>query len=44
MTYCQCSAEFNRQYFSSAFNKPVKVELVKSVISGNDNCQFYIHF
>jgi hypothetical protein len=44
MTYCQCSAEFNRQYFSSAFNKPVKVELIKSIISGNDTCQFYIHF
>ena len=44
MTYCQCSAEFNRQYFSSAFGKPVKVELTKSVISGNDSCKFYIHF
>ena len=43
MTYCQCSAEFNRQYFSSAFNKPVKVELIKSVITGNDSCQFYIY-
>ena len=43
MTYCQCSAEFNRQYFSSAFGKPVKVELVKSVIVGNDSCQFHIH-
>ena len=43
MTYCQCSTEFNRQYFSSAFNKPVKVELIKSVITGNDSCQFYIH-
>ena len=44
MTYCQCSTEFNRQYFSTAFNKPVKVELIKSVITGNDNCQFKIHF
>jgi hypothetical protein len=43
MTYCQCSTEFNRQYFSSAFSKPVKVELIKSVISGDDSCQFYIH-
>jgi len=43
MTYCQCSTEFNRQYFSTAFNKPVKVELIKSVITGNDNCQFKIH-
>ena len=44
MTYCQCSTEFNRQYFSSAFNKLVKVELIKSVISGNDSYQFTIHF
>ena len=44
MTYCQCSVEFNRQYFSSAFSKPVEVELIKSVISGNDSCQFNIHF
>ena len=43
-TYCQCSAEFNRQYFSSAFNKPVKVELIESIISGDDSCQFKIYF
>jgi hypothetical protein len=44
MTYCQCSTEFNRQYFSSAINRPVKVELVRSVICGDDSCQFIIHF
>ena len=44
MTYCQCSAEFNKQYFSYALNKPVKVELIKSVINGDDRCQFNIHF
>ncbi|KON31772.1 hypothetical protein AC477_03835 [miscellaneous Crenarchaeota group-1 archaeon SG8-32-1] len=44
MTYCQCSVEFNRQYFSSAFNKPAKVKLIKTVITGNDSCQFAIHF
>lgn len=44
MTYCQCSTEFNRQYFSSAFDKPVKVELIKSIITGDDSCQFNIHF
>jgi hypothetical protein len=43
MTYCQCSTEFNRQYFSSAFGKLAKAELIRSVISGNDSCQFYIH-
>jgi predicted hydrocarbon binding protein len=44
LTYCHCSAEFNKQYFSSAFNKPVKVALMKSVISGDDSCQFHVHF
>jgi hypothetical protein len=43
MTYCQCGTEFNRQYFSSAFGKPVKVELIKSVISGSDCCKYCIH-
>jgi hypothetical protein len=44
MTYCQCSAAFNRQYFTSALTKSVKVELITSIISGNDSCQFHIHF
>ena len=43
MTYCQCGTEFNRQYFSSAFGKPVEVELIKSVISGSDSCKYIIH-
>jgi hypothetical protein len=43
MTYCQCSTEFNRQYFSAAFNKPVKVELIKSIITENDRCLFHIN-
>ena len=44
MTYCECGTEFNRQYFSSAFGKPVKVGLINSVISGSDSCKFFIHF
>jgi hypothetical protein len=44
MTYCECGTEFNRQYFSSAFDKPVEIELIKSVISGSDGCKFLIHF
>jgi len=44
MTYCECGTEFNRQYFSSAFGKPVEVELIKSVISGSDGCKYIIHF
>jgi hypothetical protein len=44
MTYCECGTEFNRRYFSSAFGKPVDVELIKSVISGSDSCKYIIHF
>jgi len=43
LTYCECGTEFNRQYFSSAFDKPVEVELIKSVISGSDRCKYVIH-
>ena len=43
MTYCKCSNEFNRQYFSSAFVKPVEVELIKSVFGSSDSCKFYIY-
>ena len=43
LTYCECGTEFNRQYFSSAFRKPVEVELIKSVISGSDSCRYIIH-
>jgi len=43
MTYCECGTEFNRQYFSSAFDKPVEVELIQSVISGSDGCKYVIH-
>jgi len=42
-TYCECGTEFNRQYFSSAFDKSVEVELIKSVISGSDSCKYVIH-
>jgi hypothetical protein len=43
MTYCECGTAFNRQYFSSAFGKPVEVELITSVISGSESCKFIIH-
>jgi hypothetical protein len=44
LTYCECGTEFNRQYFSAAFQKPVKVELKNSVIHGSDRCKYFIHF
>ena len=43
LTYCRCGTEFNRQYFSSAFDKPVEAELIQSVINGSDSCKYVIH-
>ncbi len=42
LTYCQCSVEFNKQFFEAAFEKPVKVELKQSIINGDDFCEFEI--
>jgi hypothetical protein len=41
-TYCQCSVEFNKQFFEAAFEKPVNVELKQSIINGGDFCEFQI--
>jgi predicted ArsR family transcriptional regulator len=41
-TYCQCSVEFNKQFFESAFEKPVEVELKQSILNGGDFCEFEI--
>jgi hypothetical protein len=41
-TYCQCSVEFNKQFFEAALEKKVEVELIQSIISGGDCCEFEI--
>jgi hypothetical protein len=41
-TYCQCSVEFNKQFFEAALEKPVSVELKQSIITGGDFCEFVI--
>lgn len=40
--YCQCSVEFNRQFFTNAFEKEVHVELVDSIICGGKSCKFMV--
>ena len=42
-TYCQCSAEFHKQFFKAALEKPIEVELIQSIISGAKTCKFVIH-
>ena len=43
-TYCQCSVEFNKQFFEAAFEKPVEVDLKQSILNGGDFCEFEIKF
>ncbi len=42
-TYCQCSAEFHKQFFEAALGEPIKVELTQSIINGAKTCRFVIH-
>jgi predicted hydrocarbon binding protein len=41
--YCQCSCGWYKKLFEATLEKPVKVELIDSVIHGADTCQFIIH-
>jgi Family of unknown function (DUF6144) len=43
ITYCNCSKGFVETLWESVLGRPVKVELVQSVISGADECEFKIH-
>ncbi len=43
MTYCHCSKGFVSNYWGQIFGKPVKVEILESVISGGKECRFAIH-
>ena len=42
-TYCHCSCGWMRQLFEMLLDKPVKVELLSSIIQGDERCQFLIH-
>ncbi len=41
-TYCQCSCGWYRQLFETLLERPVTVELVGSIIQGDESCQFKI--
>ncbi|MFB0518822.1 MAG: DUF6144 family protein [Acidobacteriota bacterium] len=41
-TYCQCGVGYIRQLFESALERPVKVELIQSIIAGAERCEFVI--
>ncbi len=42
-TFCQCGAGWYRQLWEGVLQKPVRVELVKSLTRGDDVCQVAIH-
>jgi len=42
-TFCYCGAGWYRQQWEGAIGRPVTVEIVKSVLRGDELCQFAIH-
>ena len=42
-TYCQCGVGYLKQLFGSALEKQVKVELIQSIITGAERCEFIIN-
>ncbi len=41
-TYCYCGAGWYRQQWEAATNKEVRVEILTSVLSGDDKCSFKV--
>ncbi len=42
MIYCQCSAEFHKQFFEAALEKTIEVELKQSILNGSERCEFIL--
>ncbi len=42
-TYCNCSRGFVEKYWENVLGKPVKVDLLQAVVSGDKECKFAIH-
>jgi hypothetical protein len=43
ITYCNCSKGFVEKYWEAVLEKPAKVEILQSAISGARECKFSIH-
>jgi len=43
LTYCYCSKGFVEKVWEAILGKPVKVDLLQSVVSGAKECKFAIH-
>jgi effector-binding domain-containing protein len=42
-TYCYCGAGWYKQLWEGILGQPVRIEVVKSVLQGDDRCSFAIH-
>lgn len=42
LIYCHCSTGWYKQLFETALSRPVKVKILKSIISGAKTCEFVI--
>jgi hypothetical protein len=42
-TYCNCSRGFVEKFWENVLGRPVKVDLMQSVVSGDKECKFAIH-
>ena len=43
MTYCYCGAGWYKQLWEGILGQPVRIEVLKSVLQGDDRCTFAIH-
>jgi effector-binding domain-containing protein len=43
ITFCYCGAGWYRRQWEGATGKPVRIEIVQSILKGDDVCQFAIH-
>ncbi|MFB0504583.1 MAG: DUF6144 family protein [Candidatus Bathyarchaeia archaeon] len=42
-TYCHCSKGFVKKWWEGVLERPVKVDIIQSVVSGAQECKFAIH-
>jgi predicted hydrocarbon binding protein len=42
-TYCYCGAGWYKQLWEGILGQPVRIEVLKSVLQGDDRCTFAIH-
>ncbi len=42
-TFCHCGNGYVKQLFEGALERPVQVDLVKSIAAGDEECRFAVH-